>query len=315
MTRVFTFIGVSTADSSIMHVFPRWRQALGLGDDVEMDGWDLPLGASRLSYRAAVERLAGDAANLGALVTTHKLGIMEAAESLFDELDDDARLLGEISCISKREGRLLGSAKDPRTAAGALESILADNHFTAGGEAFVMGAGGAGIAIALYLADRRPDRPKRIILSDTRADRLHDAKRVLAAVSAGASVEWVVNESPGTHERVLSQLPVGSLVVNATGLGKDRPGSPLRDGTLFPRNSVTWELNYRGELGFLRQAEAQRAQRELTVADGWEYFIRGWAAVIEDVFDREVTDEDLALLAGEAEVVRESKIGTEGGSM
>ena len=54
MTRSFTFIGVTTAQSSIMRIFPRWRDLLGLGPDVEMAGWDLPLHAPPEDYCAAV---------------------------------------------------------------------------------------------------------------------------------------------------------------------------------------------------------------------------------------------------------------------
>ena len=46
----------------------------------------------------------------------------------------------------------------------------------------------------------------------------------------------------------MEALPAGSLVINATGLGKDRPGSPLTDHCKFPENGLVWELNYRGTL-------------------------------------------------------------------
>ena len=69
----------------------------------------------------------------------------------------------------------------------------------------------------------------------------------------------------------------------ATGMGKDTPGSPLTDSAVFPREGVVWELNYRGELDFMGQALVQRAERSLTVADGWEYFVHGWSQVISHV--------------------------------
>ncbi len=55
-------------------------------------------------------------------------------------------------------------------------------------------------------------------------------------------------------------LPPGSLVVNATGMGKDRPGSPLGPTSVFPRDGVVWEFNYRGSLDFWHQALAQRSR-------------------------------------------------------
>jgi hypothetical protein len=49
-----------------------------------------------------------------------------------------------------------------------------------------------------------------------------------------------------------------------------------------------WELNYRGDLIFLKQAEAQREIRHLQIEDGWVYFIHGWTRVIAEVFDIDI---------------------------
>ncbi|MEO8411054.1 MAG: hypothetical protein ABI478_10820, partial [Propionivibrio sp.] len=76
----------------------------------------------------------------------------------------------------------------------------------------------------------------------------------------------------------------GALVINATGLGKDAPGSPLTNATVFPERAVVWDLNYRGQLVFLDQARRQAEARELQVEDGWTYFIYGWTRVIAEVF-------------------------------
>ena len=53
------FIGVTTAQSSIMRVFPAWAAHLGLGE-VEMRGIDFPLHAEAQAYRAAVDFLRHD---------------------------------------------------------------------------------------------------------------------------------------------------------------------------------------------------------------------------------------------------------------
>ncbi len=87
----------------------------------------------------------------------------------------------------------------------------------------------------------------------------------------------------------MEALPPSSLVINATGLGKDRPGSPITDAGIFPYGGLAWELNYRGELDFLHQAEQQRAERALIVEDGWNYFLHGWTQVIAEVFDLQLT--------------------------
>jgi len=62
-----------------------------------------------------------------------------------------------------------------------------------------------------------------------------------------------------------------------------------------------WEVNYRGELQFLRQALGQRVERGLRVHDGWRYFIHGWATVIEEVFDLHIQEDQLSRLAALSE--------------
>jgi shikimate dehydrogenase len=90
--------------------------------------------------------------------------------------------------------------------------------------------------------------------------------------------------------------------MNATGLGKDRPGSPITDDARFPRGGLAWDFNYRGDLRFLVQARAQLKERNLAVEDGWIYFIHGWAQVIAEVFHIEIGPEridELSRIAGE----------------
>ena len=79
-----------------------------------------------------------------------------------------------------------------------------------------------------------------------------------------------------------------TVVLKATGLGKDRPGSPLTDAVRFPAQSTAWDFNYRGELVFLDQARAQPDDRHVRVVDGWTYFIHGWTRVMAEVFHIEI---------------------------
>lgn len=87
---------------------------------------------------------------------------------------------------------------------------------------------------------------------------------------------------------MLGMLKPGSLVINATGLGKDAPGSPLTFAGDFPQRAIVWELNYRGDLVFLDQAKAQKDAKNLQIEDGWTYFIHGWTQVIAEVFDVDI---------------------------
>ena len=307
MTRYFTFIGVTTAQSSIMRIFPRWRDLLALGYDVEMVGWDLPIHAPAQRYREAVEALKADADNLGALVTTHKIDLYEAARDLFDDVDEYARLCNEVSCIAKRDGRLLGWAKDPISAGRSLDSILGPGYFgRMGGEVLCFGAGGSGVAITLHLMSRPKagDRPSRIVVTNRSAARLQSLQALRRQLASDVVVECVANADPAVNDELVARLPPHSLVINATGMGKDAPGSPVTDAVRFPRQGIAWELNYRGELHFLHQAWTQRTSRHVRVEDGWRYFILGWTCVIEEVFNRAISAEELKALAHEAAFAR-----------
>jgi shikimate dehydrogenase len=277
MRRRFVFVGVTTGASAMVPIFPRWRDALGLGD-VELEGWDLPVGAPAARYREAVARLKAEDDVVGALVTTHKIDLVAAAADLFDELDEHARRLGEVSCIARRDGRLLGWAKDAITAGRALVDVAPPGYFADGGHALVLGAGGAGGAVVEHLLAAEPP-PARIVVTDRSPERL-----------ARLTVETrLTDDATG----VLEALPPRSLVVNATGMGKDRPGSPVAASARFPPRSAVWELNYRGELEFLRLARAQQQELDLHVEDGWRYFVVGWAAVIEEVFARPIAADEI----------------------
>lgn len=98
-------------------------------------------------------------------------------------------------------------------------------------------------------------------------------------------VRYHLAPMPQDNDRIVASLPPGSMVVNATGLGKDAPGSPLTNDVQFPDRALVWELNYRGDLIFLDQAQAQDPGKSLQIEDGWTYFLHGWTQVIAEVFD------------------------------
>jgi shikimate 5-dehydrogenase len=289
------FIGVSTKQSSIMRVFPEWAKELGLGE-VAINGIDLALHAAPDQYHQVVGFIRDDLNSNGALVTTHKIDLFQAAHQLFDELDWFAASMHEVSSISKREGKLIGQAKDPVSAGQTLASMISPGFWTGdGGDVFCMGCGGAGVAITwfLLLGDHRLGTPKRVIVSDVSAERLAHLEKL---VDTTALEVKLVRDSKD-NDRILEGLPERSLVINATGLGKDRPGSPITDAGRFPRRGVVWELNYRGALDFFHQANWAAADRALTVHDGWDYFVHGWSSVIADVFHVNIPNERVAKLA------------------
>jgi shikimate 5-dehydrogenase len=280
------FFGVTTTKSSIMKVFPRWAESLGLKDAV-IKGVDFPLHAPAESYRAAVTFLKNDPKSLGALVTTHKIDLYRACRDVFDVVDPHALLMGETSCLSKQDGQFVCHAKDPISSGLALDGFLPERHFErTGAEVFSIGAGGSTIALTWHLMQktRGVDRPSRIVFSDRNPTRLEEIRRVHAELRSGVPSDYILTSEARDNDTVLADLAPGSLVINATGLGKDAPGSPLSDAARFPERAIAWDLNYRGNLVFLDQARAQTRSRSLQVEDGWTYFLHGWTQVIGEVF-------------------------------
>lgn len=283
------FIGVTTRSSSINAVFPRWAERLGLGD-VALRGWDFPLRDTRENYREALAFLKRDPLTLGALVTTHKLDVYSACRDQFDATDALTESLGEISSIFKRAGRLHGRTVDPTTNRLALDTLLSPSHWAADGDALIIGAGGAGVALAYNLthASRGAARPACVHLVDRSAERLAHACRLHAKWPGTRPLICHYVTHAAETDAILASLPPASIIANATGAGKDTPGSPLTDAAVFPERSVVWEFNYRGDLVFLAQARRQSQSRALRIVDGWNYFLHGWTRVMADVFDCEI---------------------------
>lgn len=279
------FIGVTTKKSSIMKVFSKWMEHLGLS--VEIVGLDFVPHDDPKNYREAVQFIKDDPHSLGALVTTHKLDCFTASEDLFEGVGPYAQLLHEASSISKRGDELWAHAKDPITSGLSLEAVLPVNHFSStGGELCLLGAGGSSLALSLYLVNKAKeskDIPSRLVVTNRSAGRLEEMKKIHSTLSFPFEIEYHLCPTAEDNDRVVATLKEHSLVVNATGLGKDAPGSPLTNSVVFPKHGYVWEFNYRGELLFLDQANAQQDTRDLTIVDGWLYFIHGWTRVIAEV--------------------------------
>ena len=285
------FIGVTTGKSSIMKVFPEWAKFLGI--DAEIRGFDFKWHDEPENYMEAVRFIKSDPLSMGALVTTHKLDLLDACRSEFEGLGPYAQELHEISSISKRGKELWGHAKDPVTVGLSFEAIVKDGYWNgSGAEMLILGAGGSSLALVTYLIGRARDGrdlPSRIIINNRSEKRLkelhsHADKMMAEAGLEGINLEYNLCPDAADNDAVVAGLKEGSLVVNATGLGKDGPGSPLTDDVVFPENGLVWEFNYRGDLVFLDQANAQKDAKNLNVVDGWFYFIHGWTRVIAEVF-------------------------------
>ncbi len=286
----FYFIGVTTGKSSIMKVFPLWMEALHR-PEVVMEGVDCKIHDEPEAYRRAVGQIKYDPKSLGALVTTHKIDLLTAARDMFDYLDPYAKITGEVSCISKLDGHLEGHAKDPITSGASLDAIIAPGYFAeTGGQVLCFGAGGSGVATLLHLINKKDkaDRPQKFTFVNRSQGRLDHAREMVGGLRTDVEVEYICNSDPLVNDKIMEKFPPYSIIINATGMGKDTPGSPITWQGKFPPNSIAWEFNYRGELDFLHQSLAQVESRGVKVEDGWLYFVHGWTQVVAQVLHFEL---------------------------
>ncbi|MGE5287915.1 MAG: hypothetical protein ACM3ML_12055 [Micromonosporaceae bacterium] len=286
------FVGVTTGRSLIHQAFPLWMRAYER--DIRLKGRDVPLGSPPAAYRTLVHELASDGEVAGAVITAHKVALFRAARRLFLSLDELAVECGEVNAIRSGPDGLEGFARDPVSVGWEAERI-----WPSGDHVVCLGAGGTAIALGRHLLGRsRP--PARIVFTDQAAQAAAHLRAVLEPRAAARDVDLAVHVGPGPWDEIIAASPPGALVVNATGLGKDRPGAPVSADARYPIGSVVWELNYRGDLAMLRQAHNQACDRDLRVHDGWGLFCNGWAAALGPILglpDEAVTGLRFAALA------------------
>jgi shikimate 5-dehydrogenase len=174
---------------------------------------------------------------------------------------------------------------------------VVDEIWPQGDRVVCLGAGGSAIALGRHLLSR-PVPPARLTFTDRNSVAGQHLLAVLAPWAESRSAHLDVHVGAGPWDVHIESSPAGTLVVNATGLGKDRPGSPVSPGVTFPPGTVVWDLNYRGDLAMLRAA---RSRTGLVAHDGWSLFCHGWAAAlgpILDIHDELGTARRFAQLAG-----------------
>ncbi|BCB91235.1 shikimate dehydrogenase family protein [Phytohabitans suffuscus] len=277
------FVGVGTGGSLAHAVFDRWAAALDR--PWVLRGLDLPPDTPPATYRRLLSAVRGNAAVEGAVVTAHKLRLYRACAgdiALGDELVEVTR---EVNTLRAGDGLVQGYARD----ALALSHVLPP-----AADVLCLGAGGAGTALLLALRERGA---ASATFADTSPGALDDLRAVARRAGAGGvRLSYVPVEGPDDCDALLAGPPAPALVVNATGLGKDAPGSPVTDLAPFGPSTLAWDFNYRGGLDFLRQAAARGA----STMDGWDYFVAGWTGCLTAIAGVPFTAGVLAAFAGAA---------------
>ncbi|WP_158691059.1 hypothetical protein [Streptomyces sp. 351MFTsu5.1] len=280
------FLGVNSQGSAALFNFPRWMHALGF--TAQLEAVDLPVGSSSAEIRKTISRISQDSEIRGAIVTTHKISVHEYGRDMIHILAPQSQALGEVGLLRRAaDGTLQGYAHDVESMAHALEDLFrtpwpgVENR-----DVFIIGAGGAGTALAYVLSSLNSEQPVTVTVADNDLRRVEILRAKLANWVDGRLV--TVTEM-SCHSEFIENMNFGSIIVNASGSGKDWPGNPLSSAVKFPRGAVLWDLNYRflpqSEPTFLETGLRQAASRQLRLLDGWNLFLWSWAVALNALFD------------------------------
>jgi shikimate 5-dehydrogenase len=277
------FVGITTSGSVAHAVFDRW--AAELGRPWVLRGIDLPADAPPGAFRQLVSVMRRNPAVRGALITAHKLRLYRACAQDLARRDWLAGVTHEINALATGPA-VAGYARDAVSLARVLPDLLRSTGARSLRDLHVLclGAGGAATALLLALhldtdAGRegprfRADPPAGVTFTDVDPGALADLRSVAGRAGIGTSrLSFIRVGEPADSDALIAGLASPALVINATGLGKDAPGSPVTDRARFGSGMLAWDLNYRGDLAYLRQAAASGA----AIMDGWDYFVAGWA--------------------------------------
>jgi len=283
--RWMLFIGIDTAGSLAAKSFSAWMKVFDA--DCELVCLNLPRDAADADYLSLLARMRGTSGCVGMQVTNHKVRLYSAARLSFDQCSADVQTLEEVGGVVVSGRRLMAVSPDAAAFRGELIQHL--SRGLAAVDIVLLGGGGAARAVVL-VASALPN-VRRIAVTELDPRRRCDLQRWVDRVEAHGVPDRIQVRSADANDELASTAAEGSVIVNSSGMGKDVPGSPLSGAVTFPRRAVVWDLNYRGELAFLGQAQAQAQSRELHVVDGFGLFIRNWTWLLESVLDKKLDDQ------------------------
>lgn len=177
----------------------------------------------------------------GAVAVPHK----QALVALLDRVEPEAARIGAVNAIYRDGGMLVGANTDGAGALSQIEELVGGANALMTRRALVLGLGGAGLAVAAFLAGR--------VTELTVANRGRATAEAMAAKLGALVADWPVGAD------VTSKI---DLLVNATSVGhKDGPaGSPIDPAALaaLPASAAVYDVIYQPDVTPLLAAAAAR---------------------------------------------------------
>lgn len=285
-------VGVQPLPQELLDALPKWARRFGhrstaivpvaVTSDPDVAG-----------YQAFVDFLRDEYHAVGAIMVSHADALFDYTRQMFDELTGDTQLLGEIGVAVRSPGNLTGLAPAKNAALQAYQHVFGGDSDPE--EVLIIGASAPARALALALSGAtNGSGPRRVALTTLDGKSMSDMRQRIAGLPEEQRPELRHIQSQLEHDRLVTLLPPGSLVVNATEADDEDTASPVGDAALFPQNGLVWDLDAVGiSSPFLDKARQQRSARGLRLADGPAFHQIQWIAATAAVFGAETTPADI----------------------
>jgi shikimate 5-dehydrogenase len=284
-------VGNQPLPEALLDVYPKWARRFDHRSTAIV-----PVAAPSESdatwYQRFTEFLRDEYHAVGAVMASQATPLFEHARHLFDGFDDDAELLGEIGVAVRAPGTLTARSPAKIAAQQAYEHTFGDDSDPS--EILIIGATGPARALALALSNSAgASNPRRVCLTTLDGKSMTDMRQRVAELPEDRRPTLRHIQSQLEHDRLVTLLPPGSLVVNATGPADEDTPSPVGSAALFPQNGLVWDIDAVGiSSPFLDKARQQRRERGLRLADGPVFHQYQWLAAATAIFGATPTPAD-----------------------
>jgi shikimate dehydrogenase len=162
-----------------------------------------------------------------------------------DEITPEAMFIGAVNTIHNREGKLIGYNTDGQ---GFITSLLTDGKIKLEGQrVFLIGAGGAGKAVAVKLAERGVER---LVITDKIGERTESLVSRLQENIPDCPVYAVAMASKEFAE-VISE---STLLINATPVGMNEGDPCVIDPDYLHKDLFIYDVVYNRETPLVGEA-------------------------------------------------------------
>ena len=146
----------------------------------------------------------------------------------------------------------------------------------------MIGGGGAGLAAAWNLAVDNLGKASELIVIESGIVRYEQIIRITSGWETLNNVTVIHSTLDAYIPNLKSDSSIG-LIINASGLGKDRPCPQFDLSGITSKHFGYWDFNYRGNLELLQSFRDVEKVNDIRIYDGRKYFYCGWSYVMSHV--------------------------------